>query len=77
MAGVLNGVKAEFQHARPNANLMPGAHLLFNVLNCETETLRNMTAGLLRAATTTRVPVLLGWGAQVWWDQRTGVHRSK
>ena len=57
-------------HGTEHSPIVPGAHLLFNVLNCDDATLVNQTHGLLEAAVETRVPVFLGWDPQVWWDQR-------
>ena len=47
-----------------------GAHVLFNIINCDGATLHNQTSGLLQAALDTRVPVFMGWDSQVWWDKR-------
>lgn len=68
-ANMLLSVRASI-NGTEYSQIAAGAHVLFNVINCDGATLRNQTLGLLQAVSDTRVPVFMGWDSQVWWDQR-------
>jgi hypothetical protein len=67
-ARILSPVRSNVNCSTEDSPLAAGAHLLFNMLNCDDDTLRNMTTGVLEAAVALRVPVFLGWDSQVWWQ---------